>query len=104
MDVIMREIAERIESLMKERGVSKTDLARYCGHTPGWLNNILYEGKDIKLPDILKVAEFLKVHVIELLPVPQRLDIEKMTMRDLMRHIAREECEKYIKEKKLIRQ
>ena len=98
MDEIMREVAKKIEEIIKKQRVNKIAVAKYCGHTAGWLNNILNEGKDIKIVDLLKIAEYLKTDITELLPVPQKLDIENMTLIDLIRHIAHNECVRYMKE------
>ena len=94
MEKIMREVAKKIEKIIELRKIKKNKLAKYCGHTSGWLNNILHEGKDIKIYDLLKIAEFLNVEITELLPVPQKLDVEKISFTDLVRYIAHNECKR----------
>jgi len=61
------------------------------------LNNIIKRGNEIKAMDLVKVAEFLNVRIEDLLPVPKTMDVEKMSLTDLVKAICRKEIELYIK-------
>ena len=55
----------------------------------------------MKVPDLEKIAKGLGVAVRDLLPGAGILDIEKMSMLDLMRVICKREIENYLMEHKL---
>jgi len=98
---IMNYVADRIDEIIKEKGLKKKDVARACdGKTPGWLNNIIKKRSKIKVADLVRLSEVLSVKVEELLPVPKCMDIERMSMIDLIRVIVRKEIEGYLKEHK----
>lgn len=102
---IMDYVADKIDEIIKEKGIKKKDVAFACGgKTPGWLNNIIKKRSEIKASDLVKLAEFIGVRVEELLPVPKTMDIEKMSMIDLIRTICKREIEKYLKENNLIKE
>lgn len=92
---IMNYVAEKIEEIIKEKGLDKKDVAKACGRTPGWLTNITKKRRGIKVSDLVKLREVLDVRIEELLPLPKTLDISEMTLIDLIRHIIRKECGKY---------
>ena len=99
---IMNYVAERIEKIIKEKGLKKKDVAFACnGKTPGWLNNIIKKRSELKVPDLVKLAEILEVKIEELLPVPKTIDIENMSVIDLVKLICKKEIENYLIEHKL---
>ena len=97
MERIMREVVKRLEKIIEESGKSKTNIAKACNHTPGWLNNILYQKVEIKASDLFKIAEYLERDISDFFPVPSKIDIEKISLVNLIRHIAHNECSKYCK-------
>ena len=38
---IMNYIAKKIDEIIEEKGLKKNAVAKACGKTPGWINNII---------------------------------------------------------------
>lgn len=102
MERIMKEVGEKIKSIIKKRKkefgkerYTYEAIGKYCGYEKGWLSNICNQGTNINVVDLIKVAEYLEVELIDLLPIPKKIDIEKMTIIDLVRYIINKEFTGY---------
>ena len=99
---IMKSVKEKIEELREQKGIKQNEFARALGKTPGWYSNLKNRPKsEIKIPELLKAAEVLNVKPQDLLPVPKNIEIDKMSLLDLIKHITRQEIERYFKEYKM---
>lgn len=106
----MIEVRKKLREILERREIKPIEIARLCGHGSSWISQLLnvenkkYQNQNILISDLIKIVNYLKIDVAELLPVPKKIDVEKMSLIDLMRLIARKECEKYLKENGIIKQ
>ena len=92
---IMDFIAEKIEQKIKKSNRTQTEIALACGKTPGWLNNIIHRKSEIGILDLIKISEILECDITEFLPVPQKIDVEKMSLLDFIKYICQKEIKNY---------
>lgn len=55
-------INEKIEKIRERKGVTKTHIAKKCGHTPAWYTDIV-KGRRIKVDTLQKIADALEVDI-----------------------------------------
>ena len=102
MNAIMIEIRKRLKEALKEKGIKQQEIAKLCGKGSSWISQLLnvederYKNQQVMITDLLKIAEYLKIDVCELLPVPPKIDITKMSFMHLIETIVRNECERYL--------
>ena len=64
---LILEVTERLVEALREKGVTKTELARRLGRTPGFVSQVLGGGRNLTLRTISDVAAALSLHpVLEL--------------------------------------
>ena len=95
MERILKYIAKKIEEQIKESGKTATEIAKVCGKTPQWLSNIIHQDSEIGIMDLITISNYLKVDITKFLPVPQKIDIEKMSMLEFVQYICQQELKKY---------
>jgi len=86
MERIVKYIAGKIEEKIKASGKTATEIAKACGKTPGWLSNIIRQDSEIGIVDLITISKYLDVDITEFLPVPQKINIEKMSMLEFIQH------------------
>lgn len=63
----METFIENLERIRVERGLTQKDLADVLGTTQGNISRLLSGGEDIRLSRCQKIAERLRVSVVEML-------------------------------------
>ena len=100
MEGLMDDIFEKIDQLIKEKKIPKKLIAERLGYeTPSGLSQAMSR-RTLKVTHFLKIAEILEVHPKELLPDmpnPGDLDLEQMSLIDLVKTICKYEIDKYLK-------
>lgn len=92
----MQEILKRIkEEIKKRKGLTQKKVARKIGVSASEFSKILNEDRPFKVNQLIKIAEVLDIKIEELFPGPERIDIEKMSMLDMVRIICKQEIDKY---------
>ena len=98
---IVNEILARIKKEIKNRkGLTQKIVARRIGISPSEFSKILIGDRPFKVTQLIKIAEIFDMKIEELFPGDERIDIEKMSMIDLIKIICRKEIEGYLKEHK----
>lgn len=53
----MNSIVARMEDLRKRKGITKTHIAKHCGHTVAWYHDISKGRRNVYLDDAMMIAE-----------------------------------------------
>lgn len=53
---------QRMEAVRKAKGVTKTHIAKKCGHTTAWYSDLIKQRRSIRVEDLVRIAEILGVH------------------------------------------
>jgi len=96
MEKIVQETLSRIkEEIKKRKGLTQKKVARKIGVSASEFSKILNDERPFKVTQLIKIAEVLDVKIEELFPGVERIDVEKMSMLDLIRVICKQEIDKY---------
>lgn len=57
---------QNIRALLAARGDEDKALAMWAGHRPAWLSKILASDRDVRIPDLDKIADFFGITVAQL--------------------------------------
>ena len=99
---IVNEILARIkEEIKKRRGLTQKKVARKMGISPSEFSKILIGDRPFKVRQLIQIAEILEMDIQDLIPGDERIDVEKMSMLDMIRTICKKEIENYLIEHKL---
>lgn len=55
----MNPVVARMEEVRKRKGVTKTHIAKHCGHTVAWYHDIAKGRRKVYLDDAIMIAESL---------------------------------------------
>ena len=99
---IVQEILARIKEEIKNRkGLTQKKVARKIGVSSSEFSKILAGDRPFKVTQLIKIAEIFDMKIEELFPGDERIDIEKMSMLEMVRIICKREIEKYLIEHRL---
>ena len=93
---ILEEIKLHIGKLLRELNVSQAELARRIGKSRAYVNQRITGNTNIQITDLDEFSRALGIPIRDLLPEPQPIDISELSLVDLIKHIFKEEIEKYI--------
>ena len=88
------------EEIRKRKNLNQKKVARRIGVSASEFSKILNKDRPFKLSQFIKIAEVLGMKPEDLLPGTDKIDVEKMSMIDLIKIICRKEIEGYLKEHK----
>lgn len=95
---IVKEILAKIKDEIKNRkGLTQKKVARKIGVSASEFSKILNNERPFKVSQLIKIAEILEMEVQDLIPGIKRIDVEKMSMLDMIRVICKQEIENYLK-------
>ena len=99
---IMQETLSIIKGeIKKRRGLTQKKVAKKIGLSPSEFSKILRNERPFKVIQLIKISEILEMRIEEFFPPVERIDIEKMSMLDMVRIICKREIENYLREHKL---
>jgi len=91
MEKILDELLKRINAQLKMQGITQAEFSIQMGKGPQWLTRLKYDQRDLKVSELIKASELLKVNVTELLPKDIVIENYTINFEELVRKIAREE-------------
>ena len=98
MAELMKEIRQKIKQRIKELDTSQAELAQKLGEERAWVNHRVTGRTAIQVEDLVRMAAGLSLAAWDLLPDPPPLNVEKMSLIDLIKTIVKDELENYLKD------
>lgn len=59
----MNKVVAKMEQLRKQKGITKTHIAKHCGHTVSWYADIAKGRRRAYLDDVFMIAEAMGIPV-----------------------------------------
>lgn len=53
----MNRVIDNIEKIRDKKGIKKSHIAKFCGHTPSWYTDIIKGKNRLSVDDLLLVAD-----------------------------------------------
>ena len=60
----MKPVYMRVEAVRKKKGITKTHIAKYCGHTVSWYSDLSKGRREMRVTDLEQIAEALEVNPV----------------------------------------
>ena len=94
--ILMKEIIEKIqEEIKKHPTLNQEKIAKIMDISPGGLSTI-FSKERLRVADFVKIAEILQIEPSEFFPKTEPVDLEKMSLVDLIKNLVRAEIENYL--------
>ena len=98
---VVKEILTRIKFEIKnKKGLTQKKVAKKLHISTSEFSKILAGDRPFKVKQLIKIAEILEMEIEDFFMGPERIDIKKMSMLDMIRLIVKQEIEGYLKERK----
>lgn len=102
MERILDEIVRKINSRLKEIGMTGKEFSKKMGKNPNWLSALKHVQSDILVKDLIKACQILKMNPSTLLSSNFSPNICDMKIDELIEILVKKKLNEYIKNNKKI--